>query len=551
MSASAKKKLRKEQNAAQLTEKQLKEQKEAKKLKIYTAIFVAAIAIVLVVGIVLGATGYYKNAGIAEKKTVAAVVNDYEINSVELSYYYKDMITNNYNTWNSTYGESLSLFMSFMGLDLTKPLNEQAYSEELTWADYFVQNALEKAKSDYLLCELAKAEGFTLPEDERLALDDAITQLPLFASVYGYADSDHYLRSLYGPGANEASYLEYSEKVSLANAYYNAYKEGLNIDDAAIRAYEDGQFEKFSSYSYASYHISYNDYLTGGTTDAEGNVTYTAAEEEAARAAAKADAMSLTSATNLDELNQAIAALPKNEGNLVSASTFTDSLYDNCSTVSRDWLASSLRKVGDCAVIPNDTTITAEDGTTSTVENDFYVVLFLGRNDNERPLGNVRHILVNFEGGTTDADGNTTYTDVEKTVALVEAEAILAEFKGGAATEESFAALAAEKTDDTASASTGGLYEDITPEEGIYVQPFTDWAVDPARKAGDTGIIETVYGYHVMYYVGDDALTYRDYIIQNKIRTENVEAWYADIMATGTATLKDASLLDLDIVLES
>ena len=45
MSASAKKKLRKEQNAAQLTEKQLKQQKEAKKLKLYTTIFVVAIAV--------------------------------------------------------------------------------------------------------------------------------------------------------------------------------------------------------------------------------------------------------------------------------------------------------------------------------------------------------------------------------------------------------------------------------------------------------------------------------------------------------------------------
>ena len=75
--------------------------------------------------------------------------------------------------------------------------------------------------------------------------------------------------------------------------------------------------------------------------------------------------------------------------------------------------------------------------------------------------------------------------------------------------------------------------------------------MDPERKAGDTGIIETVYGYHVMYYVGDDALTYRDHLISEKIRTEKVNAWYADIMATATATAKDTSHLDLDIVLQS
>ena len=66
MSASAKKKLRKEEASAQLTEKQLKAQKEAKKLKIYTTLFVVAIVVVLVAGLVIAGTTMYKNSGIRE-----------------------------------------------------------------------------------------------------------------------------------------------------------------------------------------------------------------------------------------------------------------------------------------------------------------------------------------------------------------------------------------------------------------------------------------------------------------------------------------------------
>ena len=109
MSASAKKKLRKEENAAQLTEKQLAEQKEAKKLKIYTTIFVVAIVLVLVAGLIIAGTSFYKNSGIKEKNTVAAVIGDHEINAVEMNYYYTDTIENNYNNWYSSYGDSLSL----------------------------------------------------------------------------------------------------------------------------------------------------------------------------------------------------------------------------------------------------------------------------------------------------------------------------------------------------------------------------------------------------------------------------------------------------------
>lgn len=36
---------------------------------------------------------------------------------------------------------------------------------------------------------------------------------------------------------------------------------------------------------------------------------------------------------------------------------------------------------------------------------------------------------------------------------------------------------------------------------GSMVTSFEDWCYDAARKPGDTGIVQTEYGYHVMYYV--------------------------------------------------
>ena len=549
MSASAKKKLRKEQNAAQMTEKQLSAQKEAKKLKLYTSIFVVAIIVVIVAALIFAGTNYYKNTGIAEKKTVAAVVGDHEINSVELSYYYVDMVNNNYNTWQSTYGENMGLYMSLMGLDVTKPLNEQEYYEGETWADYFVGNAIEKAKSDYLLSQKAKAEGFTMSEAGLAEVNATKDQLPMFASVYGYADVDAYLRSFYGPGASEETYFAYTEDMMLALEYYNAYGDNLEIDDAAVRAYEADKYDEFSSYSYATYRFSHYDDLTGVTTDENGSTTYSDAENEAARNAMKADAEAMPVCASVEELNAAIAALNVNKDSTKTATVYNDSLYANTSSAARSWLADSSRKAGDFTVIPYESTVTNENGEEVNVVNDYYAVIFIGRNNNEMPLANVRHILVNFEGGTTDDNGVKTYSDAEKAAAKAEAQAILDEFLAGAATDESFAALATEKTDDTASAATGGLYEDITPEQGIYVESFTNWATDANRKAGDTGIIESTYGYHVMYYVGDDALTYRDYMITEAIRTESLEAWYADILATATAEEKDTSLLNKNIIL--
>ena len=54
MSASDKKKLRKEQESGKLTEKQLAAQKEAKQVRLQTTVFVICMALILVVTIVVG-----------------------------------------------------------------------------------------------------------------------------------------------------------------------------------------------------------------------------------------------------------------------------------------------------------------------------------------------------------------------------------------------------------------------------------------------------------------------------------------------------------------
>ena len=111
----------------------------------------------------------------------------------------------------------------------------------------------------------------------------------------------------------------------------------------------------------------------------------------------------------------------------------------------------------------------------------------------------VRHILVSVEGGTTDAEGNTTYSDAEWETCRTAAQAILDEWLAGDKTEDSFAALANEKSTDPGSNTNGGLYTDVM--EGQMVQPFNDWCFDESRQYGDYGLVQTSYGYHVMFFV--------------------------------------------------
>ena len=548
MSASAKKKLRKEETAAQLTEKQLKAQKETKKLKTYTTIFVVAIAVILVAGLIITGTTFFKNSGIKEKNTVAAVVDDYEFNSVEMSYYYVDTIESSYNEWYSSYGENTAMYVSLMmGLDITQPLGAQTYSDSTTWADYFIDVAMNRAQSDYVLSKRAADEGFTMSEDTKATLEQTFNNLPAFATLAGYGNADAYLRGIYGNGANLESYRAYAEKSALAADYYMAHQNDIVIDDAAIRAHEAENFDKYSSFSFASYVISYSNFLTGGTTDENGNTTYSDAEKEAAQAAAKAAAESLPQCTTQEELDAAIAAISSDE--TAKSNLYNKVSYSSINTNAVDWMADSSRKAGDFTVIANESTTVDADGKETTSVMSYTAYVYLGREDNNVPLANVRHILVSFEGGTTDETGNTVYSDAEKAAAKEQAENLLALYEMSAMTEQDFADLATANTDDTGSAANGGLYEDIAPVQGVYVESFTNWSTDPAREAGDTGIIESPYGYHVMYYVGDDEMTYRDSMITAELRTEYMNTWYEEVLASASLTVKDTSALNRDKII--
>ena len=541
MSASSKKKLRNAEQLSQLTERQQAEQKEAKKLKVFSIAMVAVLALMVVfaIGIVTSNAIKKANLGKAERETVAVTVGDHEISAAEFNCFFIDAVSNFY----SNYGSYASLF----GLDVTKALDDQFYDEEneVTWADEFVNSAKENVKAVYGIVDEAKANGFTLSDEEKASIDAQISTLSTYATLYGYSDAEGYMRAMYGNGANEEVLRNYYEACYTAQAYQNSISESLEYTEADIEAKDAENPAAYSTFSYNSYYLAANKFLQGGTKGEDDTVTYSDEEQAAAVEAAKEAAKSLTGASSVKEFDQAIAALEINAEVENAASTASNNTsYDYVNSVIQSWVTSSKREEGDMKVIASTTT--DEDGNETT--NGYYVVYFTARNDNEVLLQNVRHILAKFEGGTTDENGTTTYSDEEKAAAKETAEQILADWKAGEATEESFAALANEKSDD-GDGTTGGLYENVYP--GQMVTNFNDWLFDESRATGDTDVVETEYGYHVMYYVGAGEQTYRDYQIENTLRTEEMNAWYTEIVEAQTLTDGSFDYIPGDMILNS
>ena len=509
MSASSKKKLRNEQQTAKMTEKQVAEQKEAKKLTLYTTIFVVVLAVMVVFAIAIGVTRSISNSGVRERNTVALTVGDHEISNAELSYFYMSAI----NNFNSNYGN----YAAMMGLDTSKPLDEQVINNDtgLTWADDFLNTAKDNARSVYAMADAAEAAGFTLSEDELAEIDTSISNMKMYATLYGYSSTKDFLKAQYGSGATEESYKQYVTVNTLANAYYNSYSSSLTYTDADLRAAESENYDKYSSFTYNTYYLAASKFQAEDEDNSDKAVK---AAEKAANSLIGEDVATVA------DFDAAIAALDINKDTEASSTAYTDQQYASVSTTVRDWITDSARKEGDKTVIANTTTSTDDDGNETKTTLGYYAVFFTGSNDNTFPLVNVRHILVKFKGGTTDSTtGTTTYSDEEKNAAKEKAEEILDEWMSGDATEDSFAALANEKSDD-GDGTTGGLYENVYP--GQMVSSFNDWCFDASRQSGNTGIIESEYGYHVMYFVGKSSTTYRDYQIESELRSTDAQEWY-------------------------
>ena len=127
---------------------------------------------------------------------------------------------------------------------------------------------------------------------------------------------------------------------------------------------------------------------------------------------------------------------------------------------------------------------------------------------------NVRHILLQPGEGE------------DMSAALTQAENLYEEWKLNP-TEDNFSALAVEHTTDLGSQTNGGLYEDVYP--GQMVTNFNDWCFDETRQPGDHGIVETEYGYHIMYFVGNSDTVYSD--ANDTAAQEQYTLWLDDLFA--------------------
>lgn len=502
MSASTEKKLRREAREAGIDKKaeaaKAEAEKRAKNNRRW-GLVAAGVAVLVVVALVLGTGLPYKMN--------AFTVGDESFSAAEMNQHYGSQ----FNNFVSSYGSYASMF----GLDASNgPVgleDQECYmGNGGSWRDYFLDAAKTAAVQTVALTDYAAENGIALTEEEVAEIGTYFVGLEDQVKLYGYQNADQYFSANYGAGVNEKLVREGYEASALCGKAIDAASDSYSYTAAQLE-------EKYQSYEGAQDIFEYLYYFVAAETveseNEEGETVSEVTDETRAASEEKAQAIVKAFATaegkDLEaKFNDAILSVDAN-GYATAQKSAGSSLF-----AAAEWMMDAARTEGD---------ITAE---ANSGDNGYYVMVFVGRNDNHYNLASVRHILVKAV-----ADENGEYTDEAKAAAKADAEDILAEYLAGEKTEESFAALAEAYSEDEASYLNGGLYENIYM--GQMVEEFDAFCFAEHAK-GDTAVVygeSSAYaGYHVMYYVGE-GMQYSDYIAENDLLSADVSAWLEELCA--------------------
>lgn len=461
-------------------------EKEKKEERISTTV-----GIVFLVALVCLVASFPIRTYLATHETYV-VINGEEVNKVEFDYVY--------NTSKNNYITQYGSYLSYFGLDTSKDLSTQMYSDTLTWQDYFEQNAVESLKQNKALMAEAKAAGFTYDTtDEYNTFKETIKTS---AAAAGVSDKE-YVRSIYGSYATMGRIEEYVKNDMVMNAYYQKLQEDNAPSDDEIQSYYEENKATYDSVDYRLTTIEADlptepteladpveetaadtTGTTDGTTAADSTQDTAYQPSDAEIAKAMEDARVLA-----DDAEQTVAKDGEAHENEKKSSV---------NYMISDWLFDDARKAGDTTVITNDNS------------HCYYAVAFEKRYLDETPSADVRVIIP-----TEDKTG----------------EEILEEWKTGAATEDSFAELCKKYTQDTSAVENGGLFEQVT-KTGM-TEELSNWIFDSSRQAGDTVAITVSDTTYVLYYIGQDQPEWK-INIKNTLVSDTMSQHVQDITADVT-----------------
>ena len=488
--------------------------------KVVNKVISIVLCAVIVLGVVAFSLNYY--GALQRVIKIGGVGSDQSVSIAEYEYYY--MRAYNQVRYQAQYYQYY--YQTSNGYDLSLTPEEQtqttkdADGNEITWVEKLHEDTLEIIQLHKAYYNEALKMGLKLTKADDAFSDQQIEELRDDAKSAGSNSSSSnsenkvtyslnaYLRKVYGGSINERFLRKQLKIQVLAQKYLTERTNEIAKDydqkdiDAEYKkdttAYD---FVTFRAYTFKTTELTKEDKETDDALkarQAKGN----AEVKKNANDFYNAVTNDATFTAKAKELNKDTA-----DYNVDKETKYSMLKSTAQSTFSEDaakWLFDSSTKVGSKKLFSDE-------------ENGKYIVVLALSKPHQEQTVTARHIL--FQ--TKDQNSGNDLSEEEIAKKKTQAEDVLKKFNEGDKTEDSFAALANEYNEDTGSSSNGGLYEHIYP--GQMVTEFNDWVFDANRKAGDVELVETDYGYHIIYFVAKDGKDYYDSAIRSSKANKDIE----------------------------
>ena len=460
------------------------------------AIFLAAvIAVVATLGVRYYTVPNGKEGKYMNPASVVATVDGQKISIGMYDYYYASIVS--YYEQYASYG--------YYSLDTTKDYSKQYTTDDdgnkISWQKFFETEALKEVEQITTYYSKALEEGVTLTSAQKKTIDKQISTLKDSASQNDVS-LDQYIKANFGTYCSEDTIRIMLEQYYLSANYKGKFKCETKVTDNDVDKYYNdhkNDYKKIEFYYIASPYDA--------TDDNSKNESIKTAEKIMAKMKDKKSVIalvpevyssyidsqvksSMAQDSTLTEKKAREEAVKSYESNVVTTVSGSDSPFDDKMNT---WLFSDDTKVGSKKYYIDESAgyiyIVLKTSKASVEEDETYTV---------------RHILVAPESGSNSSSSTsekTEYTDEQWAAAKKKADSILAKFNKTDKSEYEFAKLAEQYSTDSASTSFGGLYESVTL--GQMVPDFEKWSIDDSRKYGDTGIVKSDYGYHIMFFIND------------------------------------------------
>ena len=473
----------KKRNAADAAALEAKKFRRNAIIAVVCIVLVVAVAVAVRVGL-LDSVIYRNYTGLTAVK-----VGNTDYSAAEVDVFYRNTYNNLYNSYGS--------FASYV-FDTSKSLTEQQYTEDQTWAGYLYELTKDNMRQITALYDAATANGYAMTDADQALIDGQMSQVEYYAAMSGLSNVDQYLSALYGKGVDRKVLESVLTKMVVAQGYSEQISDGFSYAQDALDAYYAEHTGELDFIHYYYYLVSTSNVAFDELADGK--------KADAAREAAE----TIAGAKDAEAFTEAVAAFAEDAApteQYIQGSDLTASYSDYAG-----WLLDSARKEGDTTVVDTD--------------SGSYALLFVERDGNDYLSKSMRHILIQVE-----ADENYEYTDEAKDAAKARIEEIEAEWKADP-TEEHFAELANQYSDDGGSNTTGGLYENIRRKQ--MVTNINDFLFNETHSVGDTAVVlgesGSYLGWHLVYFAGDGP-RYRDYLAENAMRNEDYAAWQDQLVA--------------------